>query len=113
MFRLLADENISLDAVKPLRKLIGNIAYAKKGLKNGELFKFLVEDSKIFITHDRDFLDQGKYPAHKTNGVVLIKIDPAEDKKIVLALNNLFHKLPEESFKGKLVTLGLDGFKVE
>ena len=112
-FRILADENINADVVRPLRKTVENITYARKGLKNGELFKFLIESSRILITHDGDFADQNKYPAHKTQGVVLIKIDPALDETILDALTSLFHKLPLEDFDGKLVVLDQDGFTIE
>ncbi|MBI2094942.1 MAG: DUF5615 family PIN-like protein [Candidatus Omnitrophica bacterium] len=111
--RILADENINADVVRPLKKTVGDIAYAKKGLKNGELFKLLVESSRILVTHDGDFADQNKYPAHKTQGVVLIKIDPALDETILKALTGLFHKLPLEDFENKLVVLDVDGFTVE
>ena len=111
--RLFADENISFDVIKPLKKLGIDIQAGPKGLKNGELFRTLVRIKRILLTHDKDFLDSHKFPVSKTAGIVYIPIHPPIGDIVVKAIKNMLEKITAKEISGKLIILKESGFLIE
>ena len=109
---LFADENISFDVIKPLKKLGFDIQTGLKGLKNGELFRTIVRSNRVLITHDKDFLDSGRFPASQTAGIIFIPLHPPIDEKVIKAIKNMFEKITPDEISGKLIILREDGFLI-
>ena len=112
-FRILADEDVSFKLIRPLKKLGIDIKPVTKGWKNGRLFGLAIEESRILLTHDNDFLDPLRYPASKTHGIIIIKIHPPFPADLVQATTHLFERLSPDQIEGKLVLLSGDGFTIE
>ena len=113
LFRILADEDVSFKLIRPLKKLGVDVKPVTKGWKNGRLFGLAIEESRILLTHDNDFADDLRYPASKTDGIIIMKIHPPVPEDLIQAVTDLFQKLPPEKLKGKLILLYKEGFSAE
>jgi predicted nuclease of predicted toxin-antitoxin system len=113
-WKLLTDENISFDVVKLLRKLSGfSVETCPKGLKNGELYRKIIDDKRILLTHDKDFLESGRYPASKTSGIIFITIHPPTDKDVATAVKNMLGMVTPDFMIGKLAILTKSEFNIQ
>ncbi len=111
--RILADEDVSFKLVRPLKKLGVDIRPDLKGLKNGELFQRSIHESRILLTHDNDFADSIRYPASKTQGIIIMKIHPPVESELLAGIKKLFEETSPESINGKLVFLTKAGYSIE
>ena len=71
-------------------------------LRNGEVLAKAKELNRVLLSYDRDFiqLTQGTHP-----GVVVLRIHPCIDEKIIPALKHFLTNLNEESLPNHLIVL--------
>ena len=111
-YKLIADENLRREVIEFLRKQGYGIKVPAKGLKNGQVLSLALEEKRVLLTHDKDFLDPLLYPPTKTDGIVVIRIHPPTVSEICAALEDLFNKLSPEHLNKKLIVLEKDGFRI-
>ena len=112
-WKLFADENVSMDVVHALRRSGHDVIACPKGLKNGELYKHLVSENRALFTHDKDFLDSGKFPPSKTAGIIFCPIHPPTDKNVLPAVKNVLETISPEKLSGKLGVLTQEEFVIQ
>ena len=104
--RFLCDENITKKAFylfKSARFDVESVhSLNLKGIKNSKLLDICIEQNRILITFDTDFLHSSntKFP-----GILLIRIFPNTDKYILPVLEKFLESIKEIEFQNKLVIL--------
>ena len=74
--RFLIDESLGIDVAKYLRgkgynaEFVGDVGLA--GHSDEDVFAFAWRERRMLWTHDRDFLDDAKFPEHRNPGVVVL-----------------------------------------
>ena len=102
-----------MDVVRSLRKSGYNITAGPKGLKNGALYKRLIDENRVLFTHDKDFLDSGKFPASKTVGIIFSPIHPPTDTNVLPPLKNVLETISPDNLSGKLGILTQENFIIQ
>ena len=106
--KFLLDENISQRVFTLMRKRKFNVQSIHSlnidGMKNGVLLNQALENDRILITFDQDFL-QPSNPNHC--GIIVLQIYPALDSVVLPILTQFFQSLEEKSYnwKGKIAVL--------
>ena len=111
--KFLADENLRREVVEFLQGYGCDVKTSPKGTKNGLVLRLAINDGRILITHDKDFLDPLLHPVRTTSGILLIRIHPPTVPAICAALDDLFRKLSSSDFKRRLIVLEKDGFRIK
>ncbi len=100
--KFLLDENVHIGLLSFLIGLGYDIKIPQKGIRNGEILKLCIEEKRILITRDSDFLDSALYPNIKNNGVILLRIPSENLKEQEESLSRLISK---NSIEGKMIIL--------
>ncbi|MBF0531626.1 MAG: DUF5615 family PIN-like protein [Candidatus Omnitrophica bacterium] len=111
-YKIIVDENIRREVAEHLIAIGCDVKIPPKGLKNGQVFKLAIAEGRIFLTHDKDFLDPFLHPASLTNGIVVIRIHPPTVPVICASLDRLLKELSPENLDKRLVLLRNNGYKL-
>ena len=88
--RFLVDESLGAEVTEVLRDQGWNARYvAELGLKghsDEDVFARAWADDRILLTHDRDFLDDRRFPPHRNPGVVVLPGAQGSDVPLITAL---------------------------
>jgi len=102
--RLLADENLPLQAVEVLRELGHDVAWVKESapsIKDDAVLSWATRETRVVVTFDKDFGElafRSKLPAEC--GIVLFRLPPIPS--LVAAITrSVFHA--EADFEGRFV----------
>ena len=74
--RFLVDESLGIDVARSLREkgysgeFVGDVGLA--GHSDEDIFAFAWRERRMLWTHDRDFLDDDRFPEHRNPGVVVL-----------------------------------------
>jgi len=104
--KFLLDENVHSGLFSFLVKSGHDVKSSPKSIKNGKVFELTIEEQRILITRDADFLYTPLYPLYKHFGIILLRIPPGDleaQKKGVSRLLKRFSKA--EEYKRKVVLL--------
>lgn len=83
-----------------------------EGLKNGNVIELARRESRILITHDKDFGDVSAYPPKTHFGIVIVRMHPPSLPKTILRLEALLKAHSSAELKHKLIFLDEEGYKV-
>ena len=101
--KFLLDENVHRGLFSFLTGSGHDVRLSPKSVRNSKLFELALEEKRILITRDSDFLDKTLYPAFKHFGVILLRV-PAVDLELQKkAISRLLVKFKD--LKGRLVLL--------
>lgn len=88
--RFLVDESLGLGVAELLREEGWNVRYVAElglgGHSDEDVFARAWADDRIVLTHDRDFLDDGRFPPHRNPGVVVLPGGHGGDLPLITAL---------------------------
>jgi predicted nuclease of predicted toxin-antitoxin system len=74
--RFLIDESLGIEAARVMRKLGWNAVFVTEvglsGRDDADVYAYAWRDDRILLTHDRDFLDDTRFPPHRNPGVVVL-----------------------------------------
>ncbi|MDI6826514.1 MAG: DUF5615 family PIN-like protein [Candidatus Aenigmarchaeota archaeon] len=73
--KFLLDKNVHRGLSTFLSKLGHDVVLSSKGIGNSEVFKLAVEEERVLITRDSDFL-YSPYTSSKHSGIIVSRIDP-------------------------------------
>ena len=113
--RFLLDHNVDVELRNALSRLGWNVRTAKEqGLAlrdDTDVFAAAFRDDRVLITHDRDFLNERRFPPHRNPGVLVI---PGGDGATLDCVRAMAAALPlvgeyREVFRGACVTVTSDG----
>lgn len=112
--KFLLDENVHHGLFYFLIKLNHDVKLSPKGFVNGQVFGLAIEEKRILISRDEDFLNILVYPSSKHFGIFLIRIDPGDLEAQKKAIIKLLEQFPNpEAFKGKAITLFPEKFQLQ
>lgn len=113
MLKFLADENLRKEVVEFLIQQGYDVKRPLPGTPDAKISNMAKKSKRIIITHDLDFSNIHSFPPNLHFGIIIIRILPPSVNLVINALNNLLKILTEEKdFSGKLIILGLNGFRV-
>jgi len=110
--KLLADENVKLRLMRWLKASGQDITAADKGVKNSHLFEMAVNESRILLTNDTDFLNTTLYPLLNTPGRIVLRIFPPTLANQKASLEMFLSKISDKECAGKLVEVFNAGFEI-
>jgi predicted nuclease of predicted toxin-antitoxin system len=74
--RIFVDENLGEEVANYLRGRGYNVVFANdvglSGRSDEDVFAYAWRDQRMIWTHDRDFLDDARFPEHRNPGVVVL-----------------------------------------
>ena len=112
--KFLLDENVHRGLFSFLIKLGHDVKLSPKGFANGQVFGLAIEEKRILISRDGDFLNTSIYSSSKHSGIFLIRIAPGDLETQKKSISDLLKKFPEvDNFKGKAVILFPENFKFQ
>jgi len=116
MVKFLADENIPPALVDLIRKRGFDIEdvykIGKSGLSDEGIMEIARVEKRILISFDKHFADIIKYPLNSHHGVIRIRIHPPLISNLIEAFERFLEKFDLSKFKGTLVVLERNGFRV-
>lgn len=103
--KFLLDENVHIGLLSFLTGLKHDVILCPKGIKNGELYKLILQEERTLITNDADFIKQPYRSSHHF-GIILLRIHPFDIEKQKTSVLNLINKSGEkEIFRNKTIIL--------
>ena len=81
-----------------------------RGIKNGDLLIESVEEERILITYDKDFLS---YKERHYLGIIILDIHPAKDENVIPHFNKFLDELDNKKLDlyQKIIILKETGFE--
>jgi len=114
--RFLADENIFPFLTSHLLKSGHDVkAIQEYGLPEATddtIVDLAIKEERTIITFDKHFGDILRYPPQNLFGIILIRIHPPLLEDILFAVDNLFKNYHAYTFKGRLVVLSKQGYRI-
>src|SRR5271166_4121989 len=89
--RFLVDESLGRDAARVLRENGWNAKFVSDlrllGKDDTVVFAEAWKQKRVILTHDRDFLDNRKFPPHRNPGVVVFVVGASgeDDRRLIAA----------------------------
>ncbi len=89
--RFLVDESLGVDAARVLREHGWNAKFVSelqlRGMEDKAVFATAWKYKRVILTHDRDFLDNRKFPPHRNPGVVVFVVGASgeDDERLIRA----------------------------
>jgi predicted nuclease of predicted toxin-antitoxin system len=88
--RFLVDESLGVEAARVIRASGWNVVYVDEvdlgGKSDEDVFAFGWREDRIILTHDKDFLDDRRFPFHRNPGVVVLPGATGETPGLVHAV---------------------------
>ncbi|MCR4293835.1 MAG: DUF5615 family PIN-like protein [Candidatus Kuenenia sp.] len=107
--KFLADECLYFSTIKLLKNHYYEVVTIKEkgflGIKNGEVIDLAKKEHCILLTRDMHFCSILKFPPKEHNGIIVLKINPANALKVHDNLLNYLKKYPEKKIKHTLVVI--------
>lgn len=109
----IADINIAQAVIRFLRQNGHEVIDIKKLNQTSgdiEIVQLAIRETKIILTHDRDFETLTKYPKYEA-GTVLIRLTEQNAKHFCERLTDLLSEVDEKTLLSQLTILTEDGFE--
>lgn len=91
--RFLVDESLGEEAARAIRALGWNVVYVGAvglaGKPDEDVFAFGWREDRIILTHDKDFLDDRRFPFHRNPGVIVLLGATGQTPVLVNALSGV------------------------
>ena len=110
--KLISDENIPTKLTELLVEKGFDVKRAPLSSTDKQLAKIAKSESRIILTFDKHFVNKRLFPPENFGGIIFLQIHPPIIEAVLSALLNLFEKIKQLEFKGKLFILSRFGFKV-
>ena len=108
--RFLLDENTHIKLLSWFTQAGYDAMRVPDGLKNGKVIELARKESRVLVTHDKDFADPIVYPTKNHSGIIILRIHPPSLPKTIIGLEALLKGLPEGEFNHRLITLDEQGY---
>ena len=106
--RILIDESLGIEVAVYLREkgynavFVGEVGLA--GRSDDDVFAFAWRNRRMVWTHDRDFLDDARFPEHRNPGVVVLPVASGNNQAMSIGVNTalfVFGHAPDTWHKTK------------
>ena len=112
--KLFLDENLSPQHAAELRTeghdAVAVIEVGLSGATDEQVLRFAVENGRVLITLDADFANVMRFPPEQTLGVIRLKVHPATEERIRLAIRRALLYLQNIDIAGRLAVVDEDKF---
>ena len=106
--KFLLDENVHAGLLPFLKGLGHDAIGCPKSIRNGEVFRLALNEERILITRDTDFL-AGHFTGLKHSGIILLRVPARDIEAQKTAFSGLFKAHPSANdFMGKIVGINPD-----
>jgi predicted nuclease of predicted toxin-antitoxin system len=89
--RFLIDESLGIEVANYLREKGYNVQFVGDvgltGRSDEDVFSYAWRENRMLWTHDRDFLDDRRFPEHRNPGVVVLPGGSGEQNAMVVGIN--------------------------
>lgn len=112
--KFIADVNVAQLIIKNLRQDNHDVLDIKKGrlsAKDTDIIKLAIQDSRIILTHDRDFEVLTKYPKYQA-GTIIIRLTKADAEYFYQRLKELLESKAEQELIKALTIITDNGFEI-
>jgi predicted nuclease of predicted toxin-antitoxin system len=107
--KLLLDENLSPSHARDLRSLghdaVSVVELGLAGADDSEVRAAAISDNRVLVTLDADFSNILRHPPAPTPGVIRLRLHPATESAIAVALSWAIPKLEQVALSGKLAVV--------
>jgi predicted nuclease of predicted toxin-antitoxin system len=113
--RFLVDESLGEEAANLLRDLGWNVAYAADvslaGKDDETVYGFAWRAKRIILTHDKDFLDDRRFPPQSNPGVVVLPGGSGSTAALVAGIRDVGGAIGRYAllYKGEKIAIAEDG----
>jgi predicted nuclease of predicted toxin-antitoxin system len=87
---LLVDESLGPETARYLKTRACNVKFADdvglRGRSDEEILGYAWREGRMLWTHDRDFLDDGRFPEHRNPGIVVLPGGAGDDQAMAVGL---------------------------
>jgi predicted nuclease of predicted toxin-antitoxin system len=91
--RFVVDESLGIGVARVLRDLKWNTTFASEvglsGHSDEDVFAYAFRENRVLLTHDRDFLDDRRFPIHRNPGVIVFPGADGSGEPLVAALRSV------------------------
>ncbi|OGX38023.1 MAG: hypothetical protein A3C53_08300 [Omnitrophica WOR_2 bacterium RIFCSPHIGHO2_02_FULL_68_15] len=110
--RVLLDENIPRRVGEWINQRGHEAARVPAGLKNGAVIELARREARVLVTRDQDFADRFHYPPAQSPGLIVLRVHPPTQDRLIAALQRLLSERPEVRFSGHLIVVEEQGYHV-
>jgi predicted nuclease of predicted toxin-antitoxin system len=103
--KFLIDENVHRGLFFFLKEKGYDVKLCPKGITNGAVFRFSLDENRILITRDSDFL-KNELVSSKHSGIIILRISPEDLESQKLSVLELLKNT--DNFEGKIICLFSD-----
>lgn len=111
--KFIADINVAQEVIKSLRQSEHDVVDLKKKLSTGadiDIIKIALRESRIILTHDKDFLGLVKFPKYQV-GMIVIRLLNQKTLNHLKKLKQLLEEDTEEVLMSSLTILTEDSIE--
>jgi predicted nuclease of predicted toxin-antitoxin system len=102
--KFLLDENVHFGLYSFLKNLGHDVKLTPKTISNGEVFNLALEEQRVLVSRDADFLDSSFATTRKHFGIFILRVPPKDLKEQELSISNLLSKYPDLDDKVFILT---------
>lgn len=110
--RVLLDENIPRRVGEWISQHGHDTARVPTGLKNGAVMELARREARVLVTRDQDFADRFHYPPAQSPGLIVLRIHPPTQDRLITALQRLLGERSDTQFAGQLIVVEEQGYHV-
>ena len=111
--KFLLDENVRRELLDFLKSKKYDANIKSKGLGNGKLAKFTLEEKRILVTNDRDFTYSEQFSEEKIFSVIWLRIPQNKSDVLIKIFSKMLAEVKVSDFKGNLIILYENKYTVE
>lgn len=114
--KILADENLYepiIDFLKETKNEVFSIRdEGLSGITDEKLYKIACENEMLIITMDKDFTNILRFPPHKCDGIIVLKIYKKSVQETLQIFKKFFNNLKISDIKKNLCIITPDTIKI-
>ncbi|MBD3253307.1 hypothetical protein GF386_06240 [Candidatus Pacearchaeota archaeon] len=108
--KFLLDENVHRGLFYFIKQLGYDVRLCPRGITNGSVLKLCMDEERVLITRDLDFLKNIPL-GYENFGIIILKISPEDIESQKLAISSIFKEIND--FSNKIIELSDDKYEVK
>jgi predicted nuclease of predicted toxin-antitoxin system len=114
--KILANENLSEPVILYLQSLGHDVVSCRSpelsGSSDNEVYQKAVEEGRLIVTMDKDFLRMRRFPPDACGGIVVVKIYKRTLDETARLFRRYWESLEETRVQGRLVIMNPDSVRM-
>ncbi len=113
---VLADENLSEPIIEYLRSRGHDVTSGRSpessGSSDDTVYRKAVEEQRVIVTMDKDFLRLRRFPTEACGGIIVVKVYRRTLDETLRIFREEFERLDEDRIRGNLVIITPEGARI-